>query len=302
MRLQNCPQDAHATGRGGTDSELGRQMETSAASDVKAVNSHPNWRIGRASIFSFFFLILVAIAAVLTYKHNNSPQPIDVLFVGCKADGQVGPKDAPIGQYMRITISPRLARKIAYYQDSDGVNVLGPRGWYCFETYGSSGSNLYVSPIPLNSADLFSGSWKGIPSYGIQLSEADGGTSGRFAVARIVARLFPAHWDFVSNVIAEGLEPASTFPYGPYPADKLTYKNKNTAEYATPPNTEGMGTKSNFVANAYPIKGVVILYPDEYLSAAQLSVRLPPEMSDLIPVIIRRVEQDTSQSMQPPGP
>lgn len=277
-------------------------METPAASDVKAVNSHPNWRIGRASVLSFFFLLFVAIAAVLTYKHNNSPQPIDVPFVGCKADGQVGPKDAPIGQYMRITISPRLARKIAYYQDSDGVNILGPRGWYCFETYGSSGSNLYVTPMPLNSADLFSGNWKGIPSYGIQLSEADGGTSGRFAVARIVARLFPAHWDFVSDVIAEGLESASTFPYGPYPADKLTYKNKDTVEYTTPPNTEGMGTESDFVANAYPIKGVVILYPDEYLSAAQLSVRLAPEMSDLIPVIIRRVEQDTSQSMQPPGP
>ena len=103
-------------------------------------------------------------------------------------------------------------------------------------------------------------------------------------------------------MIAEGLEPASTFPYGPYPADKLTYKNKDTVEYTTPPNTEGMGTESDFVANAYPVKGVVILYPDEYLSAAQLSVRLPPEMSDLIPVIIRRVEQDTSQSMQPPSP
>jgi len=268
---------------------------------VSFVKSHPNRRIALASVLSFFFLLLVAIASVLTYKHENLPQPIDVPFVGCKADGQVGPKDAPIGQYMRITISPRLARKIAYYQDSDGVNVLGPRGWHCFETYGSSGSNLYVTPIPLNSADLSSGSWKGIPSYGIQLSEADGGTSGRFAVARIVARLFPAHWDFVSDVIAEGLEPASTFPYGPYHTDKLTYKNENTVEYTTPSNAEGIGTESDFVPNTYPIQGVVILYPGEYLSAAQLSVRVPPEMFDLIPVIIRRVEQDTSQSMQPPG-
>jgi hypothetical protein len=270
--------------------------------------SRPNWRIGRASVLSFFFLLLVAIAAVLTYKHNNSPQPIDVPFVGCRADGQVGPKDAPIGQYMRITISPRLARKIAYYQDSDGANVLGPRGWYCFETYGSSGSDLYITPTPLKSED--------ISGYGIDLTDRDGGTSGRFAVARIVARLFPARWDFVSDVIAEGLEPASAFPYGPYPTDKLTYKNKDTVEYVTPSNTQGLGTSSSLVANAHPIEGVVIVTDDEIkevsengavitdsgmkeLDVAKLSARLPPKMSDLLPVIIQQVEQESSQSSQP---
>ena len=152
----------------------------------------------------------------------------EVPFVGCKSDGQVGPQDAPIGKPKAIAISPQLAQRVAYYKASDGEGVLGPRGWYCFGTYGSSGSNLYVTPMPLKSADLFSNSWKGISSFGIQFSVSNGDTSGRFEVAQIIARVFPAHSAFVRRVIAEGVEPSTSFPYGPYPADKLTYKSKET--------------------------------------------------------------------------
>jgi hypothetical protein len=188
-----------------------------------------------------------------------------------------------------------LAQRLAYYEASDGSGVLAPRGWYCFGTYGSSGSNLYVTPKPLNSTNLFSGSWKGISSYGIQLSESNGDTSGRFEVAQIIARVFPADWAFVRRVIAEGDEPATAFPYGPYPGDKLTYKGKETVEYITPPSTEGLGTRSFLVEDANPIDGVALLTGEE-LSLTHLSARLPPEMSDLLPVIIQQVEQDSSQS------
>jgi hypothetical protein len=149
--------------------------------------------------------------------------------------------------------------------------------------------------MPLNSANLFSNSWKGILSYGIQLSESNGDTSGRFEVAEIVARVFPAHLAFVRRVVAEGVEPATSFPYGPYSSDKLTYKGKETVEYITPPNTEGLGTNSFLIKNAYPIDGVALLTGEE-LSLTHLSVRLSPEMSDLLPIIIRQVEQDSSQS------
>ncbi|MGO9438183.1 MAG: hypothetical protein ACLP00_28260 [Terracidiphilus sp.] len=220
----------------------------------------------------------------------------EVPFVGCKSDGQVGPQDAPIGKPKTIAISPQLAQRVAYYKASDGEGVLGPRGWYCFGTYGSSGSNLYVTPMPLKSADLFSNSWKGISSFGIQISVSNGDTSGRFEVAQIIARVFPAHSAFVRRVIAEGVEPSTSFPYGPYPADKLTYKSKETVEYITPPNTEGLGTKSFLIKDADPIDGVAILTGEE-LSLTHLSVRLSPEMSDLLPVIIRQVEQDISQSV-----
>jgi hypothetical protein len=149
--------------------------------------------------------------------------------------------------------------------------------------------------MPLNSAHLFSNSWKGISSYGIQLSESNGDTSGRFEVAQIIARVFPAHLAFVNRVIAEGVEPATSFPRGPYPTDKLTYKSKEAVEYVTPPNTEGLGTKSFLVRNANPIAGVALLTGEE-LNLTHLSVRLSPEMSDLLFVIIRQVEQDSSQS------
>lgn len=218
-----------------------------------------------------------------------------VPFVGCKSDGQVGPQDAPTGKPKIITISPQLAERVAYYKASDGSGVLAPRGWYCFGTYGSDGSNLYVTPMPLNSAQVFSDSWKGISSYGIQLSESNGDASGRFAVAQIIARVFPAHLAFVKRVIAEGVEPATSFPYGPYPADKLTYRSKETVEYVTPPNTEGLGTKSFLIKDADPIDGVALLTGEE-LSLTHLSARLSHEMSDLLPVITRQVEQDSSQS------
>lgn len=219
----------------------------------------------------------------------------DVTFVGCKSDGQAGPQDAPSGEPKTIAISPQLAQRVAYYKASDGKGVLGPRGWYCFGTYGSSGSNLYVTPMPLKSADLFSDSWKGISGYGIQLSESNGDASGRFDVAEIIARVFPAHLAFVRRVIAEGVEPATSFPYGPYPADKLTYKSEDAVEYVTPPYTEGLGAKSFLIKDADPINGVALLTGEE-LSLTHLSVRLSPGMSDLLPVITRQVEQDGSRS------
>jgi len=71
----------------------------------------------------------------------------------------------------------------------------------------------------------------------IQLSVAVGDTSGRFEVAQIIARVFPSHRNFVRDVIAEDIEPASNFPFGPFPKDKLTYKSKELVEYGnTCPN------------------------------------------------------------------
>lgn len=199
-------------------------------------------------------------------------------FCGLQIGRPGGPQDAPIGKPKTIAVSQQLAQRLAYYKASDGQGVLGPRGWYCFGTYGSSGSNLYITPMPLKSTDLFSDSWKGISSYGIQISKSNGDTSGRFEVAQIIARVFPAHSAFVRRVIAEGVEPATSFPYGPYPADKLIDKSKETVEYVTPPNTEGLGTKSFLIKDADPIDGVVLLTGEE-LSLTHLSVRLSPEMS-----------------------
>ncbi len=94
-----------------------------------------------------------------------------------------------------------------------------------------------MSPDPIDSKTLLSLDWKGFTGQAVQISVFSGGTSGRFQVAKIVARVFPAYKAFAQNVIAEGIEPASDFPFGPYPSDKLTYRGKsrgvrNSGQYA----------------------------------------------------------------------
>ena len=181
-------------------------------------------------------LLCIAPLLLSQIRSEHIPQKgsVRVPFVGCKADGQIGPLDAPRGTSKVVSISPEAAQKLAYYKAEQGNGVLAPRGWYCFETYGSSGNNLYVSSTPIDSKIILTGKWGGLVGPAIQFSTEFGGTSGRFGVAEIIARVFPAHRAFVRDVIAEGIEPASSFPFGPYPNDKLTYKNSETVEYLTP--------------------------------------------------------------------
>jgi hypothetical protein len=234
-------------------------------------------------------LVLVLASSLLSSALAQKIKPVEVPFVGCKSDGQLGPREAPTGKTKTVTITSETAQELAYYEAEDSLGVLAPRGWHCFETYGSNGSNLYVPPAPLNAADLFSESWKGFSGPAIQLSLAYGGTSGRFEVAEIIARVFPAHRAFVRHMIAEGGQPASSFGYGPYPNDHLTYKSKEIVEYVTPANTEGLGTRSRLRESNAPVQGVAILAgPDTDL--IHLAARLPSEMFDLIPAIIQQIE------------
>jgi hypothetical protein len=105
--------------------------------------------------------------------------------------------------------------------------------------YGSNGSILFVSPQPLNGHDLlFSDTSAGFTGPALQASFRFGDTSGRFEVAEVVARVFPKYKAFAQSVINEGIEPANDFPFGPFPKDKLLYKNDQTVEFQTPPHSE----------------------------------------------------------------
>ena len=114
------------------------------------------------------------------------------------------------------TLPQALARSLAYYA-SAGLGVLAPRGWYCFELYGSSGLTLIVTPERHDARDLFRPD-SHLTGPVIQLSFFFGDTSGRFLVAQVAARLFPVKKSFVQQIIDEGIEPPSDFPSGPYPA------------------------------------------------------------------------------------
>ena len=236
---------------------------------------------------SFGACLLLFMASAAGAEDVTSQVP----FVGCKSDGQMGPLAAPKGKDLPVSLPPATAQHLAYYKAKYGIGVLGPRGWNCFGAYGSSGSSLFVSPEQLDSKKFFGSSWNGFSASAIQLSVSIGDTSGRFEVAEVVARVFPAHKSFVDDVIKQGIQPPSDFPFGPYPKDKLTYKSHEIVEYETPAQSEGLGTKSRLRKNADPIRGVEIL-SGEALDLLSLAVQLPKDLSDLAPIIVEQVEKD----------
>ncbi len=212
--------------------------------------------------------------------------PTNVPFVGCPADGQTGPRPAPIGGLKQINIDPAIAPRLAWYASPD-VAVLAPRGWYCFEAYGSSGNFLVIAPTPLR----FDTANPSKLALAVVVGVDSGGTSGRFAVAQVIARVFPDRAAFVRSVIAEGIEPPSDFPSGPYPSDQMTTLGADALAYHTPAETGGLGTLAGgFNPSDQVIDGVVFLSGAD-TDLAFLAVRLPADLQELGPAIIQAYEQ-----------
>jgi len=144
-----------------------------------------------------------------------------------------------------------------------------------------------ISPTALNRAlDVRLG------GAGVVATLYIGGTSGRFDVAKYSARLFAKQEQkFIAGVIAEGVEPKTDFPSGPYPADKLTYKTPLVVEFEPPGNKDGLGTSDRLQNNAQPVLGLATLKPDsDGPDLFLLTVRLPANQAGLAPAIVKTAE------------
>src|SRR5271165_7108068 len=182
---------------------------------------------------------------------SAEPASQAVPFVSCAGDGQTGPVAATADAGPLPRVPPAQASALAYYAFR-AVGVLAPLGWHCFALYGSS---------------------------------------GRFEVAKVAARLFPVAKPYVRDVIAEGIEPDTDFEFAPYPADSIHLVSSTVAEFTTPAGGEGLGTQGSLAADDQPVVGVAIWLPSENHDMVLLSTRLPPDQGSLARTILVQTER-----------
>jgi hypothetical protein len=217
----------------------------------------------------------------------DGAEPVTAVpFVGCPVDGQGGPLDAPTSG-STPTLPAHLARRLAFYADGSR-GVLAPRDWHCAALFGSSGSTLVVAPQAITPDSLLRNGHRSLGSA-IVLRTSFGGTSGRFHVARVAARLFPRAQPFVQRVIDEGIVPKDQFPSRPYRADTLVRRSDFDVEFTTPARRDGLGTDLGLAKNDQPIAGIAILLPDGDYDLVMATLRLPPAQRDLVPPILAAV-------------
>ncbi|MGI3777319.1 MAG: hypothetical protein ACRYGC_08500 [Janthinobacterium lividum] len=204
-------------------------------------------------------------------------------FVGCPAEGMSGPVAAPTGAALSSGLSASVAGKLAHYA-AEGTDVLAPRGWYCIEMYGSSGAFLLVTPEPHGADELQD--FRPLSGRVVELPYLNGWASGRFDVARVLARLFPPRHAFVRQVIREGMDPARNFPFGPYPADRLIRHGSSEFEFIKPPGRACTGTVMDRLdPGGMPVGGLARLAMQDGVTL--LDVRLPAGSRPLTAAIIR---------------
>jgi hypothetical protein len=226
-------------------------------------------------------LAILALAAAVALSGTTwAASDKRVPFVGCRSDGQMGPIGPPKVNGTVPKLPVAAAMRLTWYASNNTGGVFGPRGWRCFELYGSNGSVLMVTPNGVG-RDPFTAK---LPGPAIQLSVSSGETSGRFEAAKIAARLFPTHRAFADEVIGEAIEPKQVFVFHPFPRDRITRLTGDAVEFETPANEDGVGTMSRLIKSSDPIQGLVWMDADN--NATLLAVRLAPSQRDLAASIV----------------
>ena len=228
---------------------------------------------------------MITIGIALAVQAGAEPMRVTVPTIGCPADGQVGPIPPPHSSPRAVALDAAPAQQVAFYQGGVGPGVFAPRGWHCQVSYGSAGSDIVVTPAPIDSAG---NPQMRIRGEAVMSTYHEGGTSGRFAVAGFGRLLFPhAAAKFIESVESEDLVPESDFTFGPYPFDVMKHLDSVTTEFTTPANKAGLGTESNLVPSQEAIRGIAVLDTHADWRLTILRVRLGPNHRRLEGTILR---------------
>lgn len=210
-----------------------------------------------------------------------------VPFVGCPSDGQAGALAAPTPRPMP-RVPAAVAGRLAWYVSGHGA-VLAPRGWHCFQTYGSNGGTLYAAPERL---DFERTRQRGLlHGPGISVSYSEGGTSGRYEVAAVIARYFPRYRAYIGQIRRMMGFDIGPMPAGPHPADRFVSRTATEVVLVTPPRRRGEATAGILAPNNDPAHSLVILDPSDDKRVFAVHLRLPRGQTALRSAIFAAVRR-----------
>jgi hypothetical protein len=121
----------------------------------------------------------------------------------------------------------------------------------------------------------------------------NGSGSGRLFVAEVIARAFPNKRAFAEQVIRDW--DAKEIQFFPYSHDLLTFRSPNHIEFRTPANTKGLGTMRWLLPSADPIDGSATTLNNAEHELVYVEVRLPNELRQYAPSILRQVRAEYSK-------
>jgi hypothetical protein len=214
--------------------------------------------------------------ALLRLAHSGDVSIPQVPFVTCPGTGGADPGPWPTPKRSpeslpRPPIVP--VSRLAYYRAITGPGVFAPRGWHCRAWGCSNGAFIIVTPSEPPAANPRE-PVKGLGVIGV---ESYGGTSGRFEVAEISARLFPNIMAaFIARVKAEGFPSPDFAKIHRFSHDQYTYLTPRLVKFMTAGRHKGIGT-GILVPSKNPVYGVVSLSPGHtrHPDLLEYAVRLP---------------------------
>ena len=214
-----------------------------------------------------------------------------VKFVGCPANGMMGPLPAPVRGRNVVIPEPGLADSLAYYKAGDGFGVFAPIGWQCREWYGSGSITLLVMPNAVPPSYNLSRKTTG---SAVTVTSVDGGTSGGMSALRLISQLFPGQdRTFVKEERAEEkwiYIPKEKFTRYLGAKDSVRRLAQTLLEFTTPPRSVGFGTRGILLPSAQPIAGLVMLLPPKTGPGLIIvRIRLPPTQQKLLSVILNLI-------------